>query len=127
MRNVGLGNRVWRLSASILLGWISAFTTCISSSFAQSNIIPDETLKTTESSRVITNYNGASSEAIIGGAERGQNLFHSFKEFNVSENRGAYFLVPNVNIQNIFARVTGSNPSEIFGILGARQANNFTP
>ncbi|BDA72637.1 hypothetical protein CAL7716_068030 [Calothrix sp. PCC 7716] len=54
-------------------------------------------------------------------------MFHSFREFSVSENRGAYFLTPNANIENIFARVTGSNASQIFGTLGVRQANNFTP
>ncbi|BDA72641.1 hypothetical protein CAL7716_068070 [Calothrix sp. PCC 7716] len=114
MKNVGLGSRIWRLSTSLLLGCVSAFTTSISSSFAQSNIVPDETLGATESSRVIFNFNGATNDAIIGGAERGQNLFHSFREFGVSENRGAYFLTPNANIQNIFARVTGSNASQIF-------------
>ena len=127
MKNVGLGSIIWRLSTSLLLGCVSAFTTSFSSSFAQSNIVPDETLGTESSSRVIFNFNGAANDAIIGGAERGQNLFHSLREFGVSENRGAYFLTPNANIQNIFARVTGSNASQIFGTLGVRQANNFTP
>ncbi|RUT00819.1 hypothetical protein DSM106972_072280 [Dulcicalothrix desertica PCC 7102] len=127
MKNVGLGSIIWRLSTSLLIGCVSAFTTSISSSFAQSNIVPDETLGTAESSRVIPNFNGAANDAIIGGAERGQNLFHSLREFGVSENRGAYFLTFNANIQNIFARVTGSNPSEIFGTLGVRQALDFTP
>ncbi len=127
MKNVGLGSIIWRLTTSILLGCVSAFTTSISPSFAQSNIVPDETLGATKSSRVIFNFNGAANDAIIGGAERGQNLFHSLREFGVNENRGAYFLTPNANIQNIFARVTGSNASQIFGTLGVRQANNFTP
>jgi filamentous hemagglutinin family protein len=57
-------------------------------------------------------------EAIGGGAQRGQNLFHSFQEFNVSEARGAFFFSPDAAIQNILARVTGGNRSEILGVLG---------
>ncbi|MEW6498958.1 MAG: filamentous hemagglutinin N-terminal domain-containing protein, partial [Cyanobacteriota bacterium] len=84
---------------------------------AQSNIVPDDTLDG-ESSFVVPNINGLPVEAIGGGAQRGQNLFHSFEEFNVSEGRGAYFFSPNAAIQNILARVTGTNRSEILGVLG---------
>ncbi|RUT00821.1 hypothetical protein DSM106972_072300 [Dulcicalothrix desertica PCC 7102] len=62
MKNVGLGSIIWRLTTSLLIGCISAFTTSISSSFAQSNIVPDETLGATESSRVIFNFNGAAND-----------------------------------------------------------------
>ncbi|NJO63893.1 MAG: filamentous hemagglutinin N-terminal domain-containing protein [Richelia sp. RM2_1_2] len=96
---------------------IAAF---ISPALAQSNIVPDNTLGS-EASRVIPNFNGTPNEVIGGGAQRGQNLFHSFREFNIGENRGAYFFVFDPSIQNIFARVTGSNRSEILGILGTRQ------
>jgi filamentous hemagglutinin family protein len=112
---------------SVLLGCLGAiakFTigivAFISPAFAQSNIVPDNTLLS-EASRVIFNFNGTPNEVIEGGAQRGQNLFHSFREFNVGENRGAYFLVFDTNIQNILARVTGSNRSDILGILGTRQ------
>ena len=84
---------------------------------AQSNIVPDATLGA-ERSFVVPNFNGLPVEAIGGGAVRGQNLFHSFQEFNVSEGRGAYFFSPNAAIQNILARVTGNNPSQILGTLG---------
>ena len=83
----------------------------------QSNIIPDNTLGV-ESSQVINNYQGLSVEVITGGAQREINLFHSFREFNVSQGRGAYFFSPNTQIQNILTRVTGNNPSNILGILG---------
>ncbi len=92
----------------------------INPALAQSNIVPDNTLGS-EASRVIFNSRGTPNEAIEGGAQRGQNLFHSFEEFNVSQNRGAYFLVFDPSIQNILARVTGSNRSEILGTLGTRQ------
>ncbi|AFZ19924.1 two-partner secretion domain-containing protein [Allocoleopsis franciscana] len=84
---------------------------------AQSNIVPDNTLGA-ESSVVVPNFNDLPVEAIRGGTQRGQNLFHSFQEFNVSAGRGAYFFSPNTDIQNILARVTGSNPSQILGTLG---------
>nr|WP_273039902.1 filamentous hemagglutinin N-terminal domain-containing protein [Iningainema tapete] len=57
-------------------------------------------------------------EEITGGAVRGANLFHSFQEFNVDPGRSVYFLSPDASIQNILARVTGANRSEIFGTLG---------
>ncbi|MEH1816978.1 MAG: filamentous hemagglutinin N-terminal domain-containing protein [Nostoc sp.] len=52
------------------------------------------------------------------------NLFHSFGEFNVSVRREAYFLSPGADIQNILARVTGNNPSEILGRLGTFGSSN---
>ncbi|NEO77986.1 filamentous hemagglutinin N-terminal domain-containing protein [Moorena sp. SIO4G3] len=99
----------------------------INPSLAQSNIIPDNSLGA-ESSQVIENFQGLPVEVIWGGAERGINLFHSFREFNVSEGRGAYFSSPNPEIQNILARVTGNNRSDILGTLGtfgSSQANLF--
>ncbi len=59
-----------------------------------------------------------------GGAIRGNNLFHSFLEFNVEQGRSAYFLSPNSNIQNIVVRVTGSNLSKILGTLGTFQMSD---
>ncbi|HEY9675919.1 MAG TPA: filamentous hemagglutinin N-terminal domain-containing protein, partial [Waterburya sp.] len=95
---------------AIIIGWGKA-------AVAQSQIIPDDTLGT-ERSQVIPNFNGLPVEVINGGAIRGANLFHSFGEFNVAPGRGAYFFSPNTAIQNILARVTGSNPSQILGTLG---------
>ncbi|MBW4611981.1 MAG: filamentous hemagglutinin N-terminal domain-containing protein [Desmonostoc vinosum HA7617-LM4] len=84
---------------------------------AQSHIVQDNTLGS-ESSQVITNFNSLPIEVITGGATRGINLFHSFAEFNVDAERAAYFSISNANIQNVLARVTGNNPSEILGTLG---------
>lgn len=84
---------------------------------AQSQIVPDSTLGA-ESSSVTPASPDSTVDNIQGGAIRGTNLFHSFRDFNVSEGRSAYFLSPNANIQNILARVTGTNPSEILGTLG---------
>ncbi|MCJ8280365.1 MAG: filamentous hemagglutinin N-terminal domain-containing protein, partial [Rivularia sp. ALOHA_DT_140] len=54
---------------------------------------------------------------IDGGAIRGSNLFHSFKEFNIDSGKSIYFSNPTA-IENILTRVTGKNPSSIFGKLG---------
>ncbi|MEH2160725.1 MAG: filamentous hemagglutinin N-terminal domain-containing protein [Nostoc sp.] len=100
-----------------LLSWLIVSILTAKTQAQQSNIVPDKTLGA-ESSQVIGNYQGQPIEAITGGATRQSNLFHSFQEFNISEGRGAYFFSPNANIQNILARVTGNNRSEILGILG---------
>jgi filamentous hemagglutinin family protein len=85
---------------------------------ALAQITPDTTLGA-ESSVVTPNVviNGLPSDRIDAGAIRGTNVFHSFREFNIDEGRGAYFTNPT-GIQNILSRVTGGNPSEILGRLG---------
>jgi filamentous hemagglutinin family protein len=81
-------------------------------------IIPDGTLGA-ESSVIDPNLNvkGILSDQIEGGAIRGKNLFHSFKEFNVREGQGAYFINP-AGIDRILSRVTGDSISQILGKLG---------
>jgi len=83
--------------------------------------VPDDTLGA-EQSQVIQNANGTPNEVIVGGAQREQNLFHSFEEFNVDEGRGAFFFSPD-DVTNIFCRVTGNNPSNILGTLGTIGSN----
>jgi filamentous hemagglutinin family protein len=81
-------------------------------------IIPDATLGN-ESSIINSNTNlkGNSIDVIEGGANRGVNLFHSFRQFNINEGERIYFANPQ-GIDNIFSRITGNIPSEIFGTLG---------
>ncbi|BAY22236.1 filamentous hemagglutinin-like protein [Calothrix sp. NIES-2100] len=110
-----------QLSVISGLVWIVAGKSALAQS---SNIVPDDTLKS-ESSLVEQNFLGLPIELIQGGAIRGVNLFHSFREFNVSEGRSAYFRTPNADIQNIVARVTGKNPSLIFGALGTLDESNY--
>ncbi|MBD2527678.1 S-layer family protein [Nostoc sp. FACHB-133] len=100
-----------------LLGWLIVSIFTAKAQAQQSNIVPDNTLGA-ESSQVIGNFLGLPIEVITGGATRQINLFHSFQEFNISEGRGAYFFSPSADIQNILARVTGGNRSEILGTLG---------
>ncbi|MBW4662979.1 MAG: filamentous hemagglutinin N-terminal domain-containing protein [Chroococcus sp. CMT-3BRIN-NPC107] len=102
--------------------WVGLFSVvAISSAIATNNcaiaqISPDTTLGSESSlTQADTQF---PIDIIEGGATRGANLFHSFSEFNIEEGRGAYFYSPSADIQNILARVTGSNPSTILGTIG---------
>jgi filamentous hemagglutinin family protein len=52
---------------------------------------------------------------------QGNNLFHSFSDFNVQTGQTATFTGPN-NIANIINRVTGQNLSTIDGLISSRTA-----
>ncbi|TAG23397.1 MAG: filamentous hemagglutinin N-terminal domain-containing protein, partial [Oscillatoriales cyanobacterium] len=109
-----------RKSSALFFAFLLLFPTA---TIAQ--IIPDRTLGTENSRTVSDSINNLPSDRIEGGASRGSSLFHSFREFNVGEGRGAYFANPN-GIANIFTRVTGSNSSNILGTLGVQgNANLF--
>ncbi len=105
--------RSWQFWITLYLV-LSGATVAGSEKSVVAQIVPDRTLGE-ESSRVMP-LNGQT-ERIDGGATRGSNLFHSFQEFNINEGKGAYFANPAV-IENIFSRVTGSNPSHLLGTLG---------
>ncbi|MBD1869426.1 filamentous hemagglutinin N-terminal domain-containing protein, partial [Cyanobacteria bacterium FACHB-471] len=92
----------------IVLGWTTA-------AVAQRRPIADDTLGD-ESSRVVSPDPQEASDRIEGGAQRGDNLFHSFQEFHVEQGRSVYFADPGVD--NILARVTGGVESQILGVLG---------
>ncbi|MGB0563881.1 MAG: filamentous hemagglutinin N-terminal domain-containing protein [Spirulinaceae cyanobacterium] len=81
---------------------------------AEAQITPDQTLGAENSTVQITSPGQVQ---INGGAIRGANLFHSFEQFSILESQAAYFSNPS-GIANIFSRVTGSDPSHIFGTLG---------
>ncbi|WP_448564793.1 two-partner secretion domain-containing protein [Trichothermofontia sp.] len=84
---------------------------------SSAQLIPDTSLGSESSSVRLAIIKGLPSDRIEGGASRGANLFHSFQEFNVGENRGVYFANPT-GIDNILSRVTGANRSNILGTLG---------
>ncbi len=97
-------------------GGLAIATVSYTSAIAQ--ITPDNTLGAERS--IITpnvNVKGIAADQIDGGAIRGSNLFHSFSEFNIQDGERIYFSNP-LGINNILSRVTGNNPSNIFGILG---------
>lgn len=90
---------------------------------AAAQLAPDQSLGT-----IVTperTIRGIPSQEITGGTLRGQNLFHSFQDFNVGEGRGVYFANP-IGVANILSRVTGSHQSQILGRLGVLgEANLF--
>ncbi len=61
---------------------------------------------------------------ITGGTSAGSNLFHSFRQFSIPAGGRAYFNQA-ADVQNIFARVTGSSRSVINGILQANGSANL--
>lgn len=92
---------------------------------ATGQITPDST-QGAENSVVTPNANvrGLPASLIEGGATRGENLFHSFSDFNVGEGLRVYFANP-FGIENILTRVTGSNVSNILGTLGVNGTANL--
>jgi len=92
-------NLLW-IAGSVLLGSLPIPV--------QAQIIPDGTTPTTPAVC-------AAVCEITGGTQTGENLFHSFSQFNIDVNQQVTFNDPGVT--NIITRVTGGNPSNIFGAL----------
>jgi filamentous hemagglutinin family protein len=98
---------------------------CFTTISASAQITPDSTLGT-ESSIVSPNatVRGLPAELIQGGVTHGVNLFHSFSQFNVHDGQRVYFANP-IAIETILSRVTGADPSRIFGTLGVNGTANL--
>ena len=107
---------------SILISLIPFSVSFLPIQKASAQITPDNTLGTESS--VVNQLNQLKS-LIEGGAVRGENLFHSFQEFNVGNGQSVYFVNPE-GVNNILTRVTGDNMSQILGTLGVNgNANLF--
>ena len=99
--------------------------TCFFTYPVSAQVIPDNSLGSEKS--IVTpdvTVKDTLADLIEGGAIRGDNLFHSFSEFNVNDGAAVYFANPN-DITNILTRVTGNNLSEIFGTVGVDGAANL--
>ena len=109
-----------------VLGWLAIVgAIAVPGERAYAQITSDDTLGAERSVVTPDVIQGKPSDRINGGATRDANLFHSFREFNVGEGRGAYFSNPD-GVENIFSRVTGGSRSEIGGTLGVLgEANLF--
>ncbi|OUC11810.1 MAG: filamentous hemagglutinin [Alkalinema sp. CACIAM 70d] len=81
-------------------------------------VLPDGSLPTS-----VTNSNNLNF-TINGGARSGDNLFHSFSQFSVPTGGSAFFNNA-LDVQNIFARVTGGTTSNIDGTLKANGSANL--
>ncbi|MEK8015659.1 MAG: filamentous hemagglutinin N-terminal domain-containing protein [Candidatus Parabeggiatoa sp.] len=56
------------------------------------------------------------------GQQHGNNLFHSFQDFNLQSHESATFTGQNP-VQNVISRVTGGNPSNIDGLIRSTLPN----
>ena len=106
--------RVWILASGAVSTLLCAYPIA-------AQVVPDNTLPSGERSQVSGNPNFQ----IDGGARRGGNLFHSFRQFSVPTGGSAYFNNA-ADVQNIFSRVTGGSVSNIDGLIrGNGTANLF--
>lgn len=101
----------WRLTW-VLMGSAVWVIGCVQPIAAQ--VIPDDTLPAGERAQVT----GDPDFQIDGGARRGGNLFHSFRQFSVPTGGSASFNNA-ADVQNIFNRVTGGAVSNIDGLIRA--------
>jgi filamentous hemagglutinin family protein len=108
--------------AGVLLLWGSA----AGISLAQTTNITPSGLGTTLNGGVLS---CAGNCTITGGTRAGTNLFHSFGDFSVGTGNTANFLNTRINgtlpsTTNILSRVTGGNPSSIFGTIKTTDFGN---
>ncbi|HBQ97151.1 MAG TPA: hypothetical protein DD761_01265, partial [Cyanobacteria bacterium UBA11691] len=104
---------VYSLVASTLMYFNGGFA---SPAFAQSIIPAQDGVGTIVSPGNNQQFN------IQGGTQAGQNLFHSFQQFGLTQGQIATFMA-QPDIQNILGRVVGGDPSIINGLI---QLSNST-
>ena len=105
------------INSIIYLIWPLATFGCLIPLTAGAQIIADGTTSTTVN-QVGNDF------TIEDGSRVGESLFHSFDKFSVPTLGSAVFNNAS-DIANIFSRVTGSNTSNIDGLLGANGAANL--
>ena len=98
---------------SYLLWSLSVALSLMTSVKVEAQLTPDNTLGKENS--IVNSVDLR--EIIDGGAIRGLNLYHSFQEFNIYNEKSVYFSNPTT-IKNILTRITGKNSSSILGKLG---------
>ncbi len=81
-------------------------------------VVTDRTVQTTVTQPIVNQFE------INGGMRSGNNLFHSFSQFSLPTN-GSVIFNNATDIQTIFSRVTGSQLSNIDGILKTQGGANL--
>ncbi len=105
----------WQLNLLSFTAIIGAIAVSGHPTFAQT--VPDGSLEIETSIVKSLTVDGITRNQVEGGAVRGTNLFHSFRDFNIVEGQSLYFQNP-IGIEHIISRVTGGSPSNIQGTLG---------
>ena len=103
------------LSRFLIYSGISVFL--LECTAAKAQIAVDETVSTQ-----VDRANGV--VEITGGVTKGNNLFHSFKEFSIPQGDTAFFNNAE-GIGNIISRVTGGSVSSIDGLIRANGNANL--
>ncbi|MEA5477021.1 filamentous hemagglutinin N-terminal domain-containing protein [Pseudanabaena galeata UHCC 0370] len=119
MTGFWLENR--KLLAYTLLSVTSLCTCFPKASLAQAAIAPDNTLPV----NTLVNFNSENQTyTITGGTQVGANQFHSFQELSVPTSNTAHF-DNALTTTNVIGRVTGSNISNIDGLIKTNGATNL--
>ena len=112
-----------RLSSSLFFLLKSSWLICLGLVAAQSGAIAQITPDATLPNPSAAARTGRTTQ-ITGGTTRGNNLFHSFRQFSVPTGETAFFNNAST-IDNVLVRVTGGSISQIDGLIRANGHANF--
>ena len=115
----GLGLSVGIVSLGLLSEPILQRSQATSSLFAQP-VEANPVQPNDGSTVVLGNCNGQC--AIAGGERTGVNRFHSFTQFSVPDGATVAFTNNDAGVANAIARITGGDPTEIYGTLASSGA-----